>query len=960
MSPSGSSKTRPASGEAARPDGGASARREPSPDDRTVISDRSPAAEAVVRIREPHPFELGKLLAGDRLAHFELLEYVGGGGMGAVFRARDTMLDREVALKVLSRSQGEDEETRRRFHVEAQSAARLDHQNIARVYYVGEDQGLNFIVFEFIQGTNIRDLVERQGPLPVSDAISYTLQIAEALAHASRRDVVHRDIKPSNVIITDEGRAKLVDMGLARLHVKNAGEDLTASGVTLGTFDYISPEQARDPRTADVRSDIYSLGCTLYFMLTGRPPFPDGTVLQKLLQHQGDEPPDPRQYDPKLPEELSTFVRRMLAKDPRQRFQDAGELIGELLLLADRLNLRPVTSSQFWIAPRDNRPTLWERHLPWAVPVAALVIVVAVVNWISSQSSRLPAEAMAINRDFDPPTVPLGAPRARHQDEATMPSEHVRPSEVPRNAPGAENPAKDRDAAPRAVAEQGKPPARPPRSEGEPVATTMPGPKPSDPKANTNGPALATLRKPGDSAGIAAAAATSAEVSVGEGSGAPAPPAASAPSEAPPSAGPRDRASAAGAIAIMGASGDRRQYASLQAACSAARNNDVIELQFNGRRAEEPLELANLKLTIRAGEGFRPVLVFRPTRAGPIGFARSMVTVSGGRLSLLNIGLEFDVPRDGAAEGWSLFETQRAEELRLEDCTLTIRNATDQGERLHPNVTFFQVRAAPGADATMKMPEPAAIHPVELNLQNCIARGEAVFVRSPDAQPIDLQWDNGFLATTDQLFVADGSSVASSPADRVQIGLGHLTAIVHGGLIRLTATADAPHLLRTELNCVNSILVTREAPLVDQAGPHRTAMLEQQFDWNGDRNFCQGFMTFWKLVDTNSPTVPRLMSASEWQAHWRGGDIPVERLASLWKQSPAADVPVHAMRPEDFVLARGRGGSSRFEATDRRDAGMEQLPPLPSEPPSGGAPAPAIPGPRASEDPAAEFPPSNE
>jgi eukaryotic-like serine/threonine-protein kinase len=234
------------------------------------------------------PAEMGRVLQGEKLGHFELIEFVGGGGMGAVFRALDTMLNRIVAVKVLSHEQSDDEETLRRFKNEAQSAARLDHENIGRVHYVGEDSGWHYIVFEFIEGINLRDLVERDGPLPVADAVSFMLQLGDALAHAARRDVVHRDIKPSNVLITPEGKAKLVDMGLARLHqVEHADNDLTASGVTLGTFDYISPEQARDPRSADVRSDLYSLGCTFYFMLAGRPPFPEGTVLQKLLQHQG-------------------------------------------------------------------------------------------------------------------------------------------------------------------------------------------------------------------------------------------------------------------------------------------------------------------------------------------------------------------------------------------------------------------------------------------------------------------------------------------------------------------------------------------------------------------------------------------------------------------------------------------------------------------------------------------------
>src|SRR5437762_9273537 len=242
--------------------------------------------------------------------------------MGAVFRATDTRLGRTVAVKVLSRDHG-DEETIRRFRNEAQSTARLDHPNIARVYYVGEDQGLNFIVFEFIEGTNLRDEVQRQGPLDLERAIYYTMQVAEALAHSSSRDVVHRDIKPSNVLVTADGQAKLVDMGLARLHQVESSDDLTASGVMLGTFDYISPEQARDPRSADVRSDIYSLGCTLFYMLAGQPPFPDGTAVQKLIRHNSDEPPDLRLFRPDIPSQVAGLVSRMLAKRPAQRPQTA-------------------------------------------------------------------------------------------------------------------------------------------------------------------------------------------------------------------------------------------------------------------------------------------------------------------------------------------------------------------------------------------------------------------------------------------------------------------------------------------------------------------------------------------------------------------------------------------------------------------------------------------------------------
>ena len=303
-------------------------------DQPTVITQRGmlPAdsrSDSVVRILH------GRILPGERLGHFELLQYVGGGGMGKVFRALDTRLARSVALKILSPEHAADRETVLRFQNEAQSAARLDHDNIARVYYVGEDRGLHYIVFEFIEGVNVRDLVESKGPLPLAEAVSYTLQVADALAHAAERNVVHRDIKPSNLLITPAGQAKLIDMGLARLReVDAAAADLTASGVTLGTFDYISPEQARDPRNTDVRSDIYSLGCTFFFMLTGRPPFLGGTMLQKLLQHQADQPPDLRQFRPELPEDVNRILRKMLAKDPRRRYSSPMELVNDLLWVA--------------------------------------------------------------------------------------------------------------------------------------------------------------------------------------------------------------------------------------------------------------------------------------------------------------------------------------------------------------------------------------------------------------------------------------------------------------------------------------------------------------------------------------------------------------------------------------------------------------------------------------------------
>ncbi len=303
---------------------------EPSDDTPTVITRTAPL---------PVPAEgaFPATLRGRQLAHFELLEAVGVGGMAAVIRARDTQLDRPVALKILPPEMAVDPENVRRFHQEARAAAKLDHENIARVFFCGEDQGLHFIAFEFVEGENLRTILDRRGKLSVGEAVNYVLQVATGLAHAAARGVVHRDIKPSNIIVSSNGRAKLVDMGLARSLEPQGDNGLTQSGVTLGTFDYISPEQALEPREADVRSDIYSLGCTFYHMLTGRAPVPEGTAAKKLHHHQHVAPIDPRQLNPDIPDELAAILAHMMAKDPRHRYQRAEHLVQHLLHLAQKL-----------------------------------------------------------------------------------------------------------------------------------------------------------------------------------------------------------------------------------------------------------------------------------------------------------------------------------------------------------------------------------------------------------------------------------------------------------------------------------------------------------------------------------------------------------------------------------------------------------------------------------------------
>jgi serine/threonine protein kinase len=303
--------------------------------------------------------------------------------MAAVLKARDLELGRIVALKILPPEAARDTESVTRFKQEARAAAMLDHENVARAYFCGEDQGLHFIAFEFVEGVNLRVLIDHRGTIPPVDCIRYMIQVAAGLNHAAERGVVHRDIKPSNIIITPDGRAKIVDMGLARhLDSINVNGGLTQSGITLGTFDYISPEQALDPRRADVRSDIYSLGCTFYHALTGKPPVPEGTAAKKLHAHQHVDPLDPRLLNPSIPDGLAAVLSGMMAKNPDQRFQTPTELIAHLKGLMEQLNLGgdvvpsdsvvqgvPASQSGFREVPK--------LRLSWLLAVSAVAAAIA-------------------------------------------------------------------------------------------------------------------------------------------------------------------------------------------------------------------------------------------------------------------------------------------------------------------------------------------------------------------------------------------------------------------------------------------------------------------------------------------------------------------------------------------------------------------------------------------------------
>jgi serine/threonine-protein kinase len=254
-----------------------------------------------------------------RIGSYRVVQPLGIGGMSSVFRAVHAETNQEVALKVLTRSLAKNATLLQRFLREARSAETLDHPNIVAIYDRGIDSGRHYLVLEYVGGGDFHDYIQRQGPLSLVEALEVVRSVAAGLKYAANQGLIHRDIKPSNILRTPQGQIKIIDLGLALQH-EFEDERVTREGTTVGTVDYMAPEQARDSRATSIQSDMYSLGCTLYYLLTGVPPYPGGDITDKLTRHAKNPPPDVRDLRPDLPDELSTILLRLMAKRPEDRF----------------------------------------------------------------------------------------------------------------------------------------------------------------------------------------------------------------------------------------------------------------------------------------------------------------------------------------------------------------------------------------------------------------------------------------------------------------------------------------------------------------------------------------------------------------------------------------------------------------------------------------------------------------
>jgi serine/threonine protein kinase len=276
------------------------------------------------------------LPSGAHVGKYQVIEHIASGGMAEVYKANDPQLGRIVALKILPEHLADNPTILERFRREARNAAKLSHKNIVSIYEWGQHESVNFLAMEYVEGTDLHNYICEKGRLDPQEAWVITVQTVRALDHACRQGITHRDIKPSNLLLSfradNKILVKLADLGLARA-ARPGDFRVTKDGTTVGTIDYMAPEQARDSALADIRSDIYSLGCTLYHMLAGQPPFSDGGLGERIYKHLQSEVPDVRLHNRKVPANLWSLLRKMLEKDPADRYQSPGELLDALMHL---------------------------------------------------------------------------------------------------------------------------------------------------------------------------------------------------------------------------------------------------------------------------------------------------------------------------------------------------------------------------------------------------------------------------------------------------------------------------------------------------------------------------------------------------------------------------------------------------------------------------------------------------
>jgi len=410
--------------------------------------DAEELARELVRKKKLTKFQAEEIYRGKGkslvLGNYVLMEKIGAGGMGQVFKARHLRMDRIVAIKMLPASVTKDQAVVARFEREVKAAARLNHPNIVTAYDADQANGIHFLVMEYVEGTDLSALVKKNGPLPIERAVHYILQAARGLQAAHAEGIVHRDIKPANLLLDKKGTVKILDMGLARLNVEGDAAtqaELTTSGVVMGTVDYMAPEQALDTKKADARADIYSLGCSLFYLLTGKAIYGGESVMAKLLAHREQPIPSIRAVRTQAPELVEAVYQKMVSKTVADRYQSATEVIADLERCADRLSQLPgdihPASGLATSGVTDPSKTVVIQKT-WALStkivgavcgtIIAPILVTFLVKWLEKPEPAQEAQRQVAQASQGDATNPQSPSSTRHQQSASAAGKPAAPS----------------------------------------------------------------------------------------------------------------------------------------------------------------------------------------------------------------------------------------------------------------------------------------------------------------------------------------------------------------------------------------------------------------------------------------------------------------------------------------------------------------------------------------------------
>jgi hypothetical protein len=374
---------------------------------------------------------------------------------------------------------------------------------------------------------------------------------------------------------------------------------------------------------------------------------------------------------------------------------------------------------------------------------------------------------------------------------------------------------------------------------------------------------------------------------------------------------------------IVGEGSGKNEFASLGAACAAARSGDIIELHYNGTRVEKPIPIGNLLLTIRAGKGYAPSIAFMPRDADPAKSSRSMFSLRAGRLTLSNLSIKLIVPDDIVSEKWSLFDLRGGRSIRLERCLLTVENFSPSAPTTAFNLdtAFFRVGSASDADtSTLDANTDAA----SIEIFDSIARGEAVFLRADGSQTVNLNWENGLLVTSESLLVARGQKTEPKPGDMLHLALRHLTTATHRGLCRMSASSAGEYQIPVLMKCSDNIFTgLKNNPLVVQEGFGSIESLQRLFNWQGDLNFYDTDNPFWSVRRLNVAGQATLLNFDDWIAYWTNSrENLATRTAIEWMRRSGIEQPPHRQTPSDYTLNRHRENPPLGRSSDGADAGI--------------------------------------